>query len=115
MSNAPFAYASSDRGATWARVTTVPPGSLACTLARCTVVSVDFPGVVSWVSQGERSWRKSGLGGVVAAGDLPFAVSCAESGTCLAFGAAPDEDLGVIYYSHDSGVSWARARIAQRP
>jgi photosystem II stability/assembly factor-like uncharacterized protein len=115
MSDALFTYASSDRGATWVRVATAPPGSLACTLARCTVVSMDFPQVVSWVSQGERSWVRSGLGGAVAPGDLPFAVSCAESGTCLAFGAAPHEELGVIYDSHDGGVTWARARISQRP
>ena len=65
--------------------------------------------------RGERSWVRSGLGGEVAAGDLPFAVRCAESGTCLVFGAAPHEELGVIYYSHDNGVTWARAGISQGP
>jgi photosystem II stability/assembly factor-like uncharacterized protein len=115
MSGTPFTYASSDGGTTWAAVTTAPPGSLACTVVRRTVVSVDLPEVASWVSQGAGSWMRSGLGRVLAPGDLPFAVSCAERGTCLAFGAAPHVELGVIYYSHDNGVTWARAHISQGP
>jgi photosystem II stability/assembly factor-like uncharacterized protein len=111
----PFTYASSNGGANWAPVATAPQGSLACSLVRCIVVSLGFSTPASWVRKGESQWVSSGLDKVAPVGVSLLGLSCTESGICLAVGDDLASREGVIYYSHDSGVTWANARMTQAP
>jgi len=113
--NESLTYASSDGGERWALVRAAPQGSLSCALVKCTVVSVGFSKPASWVSDGAGHWVSSGLGKVASVNVSLFGLSCAENGTCVALGTDADGKEGVIYYSHDAGVTWASARIGQAP